>query len=399
MLARSWINHPSNHHKTSSNGEFSMAKSESTTMKEGKDRYKSGVIPYKQMGYWEPDYDIKETDVLAMFRITPQPGVEADECAAAVAGESSTATWTVVWTDRLTACEMYRAKAYRVDPVPNTGPGTKTEQQYFAYIAYDIDLFESNSIANLTASIIGNVFGMKAVKALRLEDMRIPVAYLKTFQGPATGVVVGVLSLIAGILHIAGPIGIVGLSAQRLTIAMTLLVGSLAAALLARRSRDTGPIWVQMLLAVTVLRLVYLALIPTFHAWASNDSSRAAAILGAQVPEAAKVYKIVDNLLLVECFYLDRKVVHTVHADLLPEDAPTVYVLGRDRPPILETRTWTPCSEPVNIRQSRRPFVDWTPARRRVRRIEARVMEQEPQSDDRANVVRMYRGDLRPSVE
>ena len=107
-----------------------------------------------------------------------------------MAGESSTATWTVVWTDRLTACENYRAKAYRVDPVPNTGPGTKTEQQYFAYIAYDLDLFEQGSIANLTASIIGNVFGFKPVKALRLEDMRIPVAYLKTFQGPPTGIVV-----------------------------------------------------------------------------------------------------------------------------------------------------------------------------------------------------------------
>ncbi len=154
------------------------------------ERYKSGVIPYKKMGYWEPDYEPKETDVIALFRITPQDGVDADEAAAAVAGESSTATWTVVWTDRLTACELYRAKAYRVDPVPNTGPGTKTEQQYFAYIAYDLDLFEPGSIANLTASIIGNVFGFKAVKALRLEDMRIPVAYLKTFQGPATGIVV-----------------------------------------------------------------------------------------------------------------------------------------------------------------------------------------------------------------
>ena len=89
-----------------------------------------------------------------------------------------------VWTDRLTACDVYRAKAYRVDPVPNA-PG-----QYFVYIAYDLDLFEEGSIANLTASIIGNVFGFKAVKALRLEDMRIPVAYLKTFQGPATGIVV-----------------------------------------------------------------------------------------------------------------------------------------------------------------------------------------------------------------
>ena len=150
----------------------------------GKARYSAGVLEYKKMGYWEPDYEPKETDIISLFRITPQDGVDPVEAAAAVAGESSTATWTVVWTDRLTACEKYRAKAYRVDPVPNS-PG-----QYFAYIAYDLDLFEPGSIANLTASIIGNVFGFKPLKALRLEDMRLPVAYIKTFQGPATGIVV-----------------------------------------------------------------------------------------------------------------------------------------------------------------------------------------------------------------
>jgi ribulose-bisphosphate carboxylase large chain len=150
----------------------------------GKDRYKAGVLKYAQMGYWEPDYEPKETDVIALFRITPQDGVDPVEAAAAVAGESSTATWTVVWTDRLTACDKYRAKAYRVEKVPNT------EDQFFAYIAYDLDLFEAGSIANLTASIIGNVFGFKPLKALRLEDMRLPVAYVKTFQGPATGIVV-----------------------------------------------------------------------------------------------------------------------------------------------------------------------------------------------------------------
>ncbi len=148
------------------------------------ERYKAGVIPYAKMGYWDPDYVPKDTDLLALFRVTPQEGVDPVEAAAAVAGESSTATWTVVWTDRLTACDVYRAKAYRVDAVPNS-PG-----QYFVYIAYDLDLFEEGSIANLTASIIGNVFGFKAIKALRLEDMRIPPAYVKTFQGPATGIVV-----------------------------------------------------------------------------------------------------------------------------------------------------------------------------------------------------------------
>ena len=150
----------------------------------GKDRYKSGVMEYKKMGYWEPDYEPKDTDIIALFRVTPQDGVDPIEASAAVAGKSSTATWTVVWTDRLTAAEKYRAKCFRVDPVPNS-PG-----QYFAYIAYDLDLFEQGSIANLSASIIGNVFGFKPLKALRLEDMRLPVAYVKTFQGPATGIVV-----------------------------------------------------------------------------------------------------------------------------------------------------------------------------------------------------------------
>jgi ribulose-bisphosphate carboxylase large chain len=148
------------------------------------ERYESGVIPYAKMGYWDANYSVKETDVLALFRITPQPGVDPVEAAAAVAGESSTATWTVVWTDLLTACDIYRAKAYRVDPVPGAS------DQYFAYIAYECDLFEEGSLPNLTASIIGNVFGFKAISALRLEDMRIPIAYLKTFQGPATGIVV-----------------------------------------------------------------------------------------------------------------------------------------------------------------------------------------------------------------
>ena len=147
------------------------------------DRLQAGVIPYAKMGYWQPDYEPKPTDVLAAFRITPQPGVDPEEAGAAVAGESSTATWTVVWTDRLSAYEHYQAKCYRVDPVPGI------EGQYLAYIAYDIDLFEEGSIANLTSSIIGNVFGFKALKALRLEDLRIPTHYVKTFPGPPHGIV------------------------------------------------------------------------------------------------------------------------------------------------------------------------------------------------------------------
>src|SRR5512132_2488107 len=122
--------------------------------KDPRDRYRAGVMKYAEMGYWQPDYEPKDTDVLALFRITPQEGVDPEEAAAAVAGESSTATWTVVWTDRLTACERYRAKAYSVEPVPGTGPGSEVPRQWFARTAYDLALFEPGSIANLTASII-----------------------------------------------------------------------------------------------------------------------------------------------------------------------------------------------------------------------------------------------------
>src|ERR1700724_2043150 len=148
-----------------------------------KDRWASGVTPYAEMGYFAADYEPKDTDILAAFRITPQPGVDPIEAAAAVAGESSTATWTVVWTDRLTDHEHYQAKAYDVTAVPGR------EGEYIAKIAYDIDLFEEGSIANLTSSIIGNVFGFKALRALRLEDQRIPTHYVKTFQGPPHGIV------------------------------------------------------------------------------------------------------------------------------------------------------------------------------------------------------------------
>ncbi len=147
-------------------------------------RWAAGVIPYKEMGYWRPDYEPADSDVIAAFRITPQPGIEPEEAAAAVAGESSTATWTVCWTDRLTDYDNFQGKAFKVVPVPGSDP-----PQWIAYIAYALDLFEEGSVPNMSSSIIGNVFGFKALRALRLEDLRVPAEYLKTFQGPPHGIV------------------------------------------------------------------------------------------------------------------------------------------------------------------------------------------------------------------
>jgi ribulose-bisphosphate carboxylase large chain len=90
--------------------------------------------------------------------MSPQPGVPAEEAGAAVAAESSTGTWTTVWTDGL-SLDRYKGRCYDIEPVAGE------DNQYIAYIAYPLDLFEEGSVTNLFTSIVGNVFGFKALRA------------------------------------------------------------------------------------------------------------------------------------------------------------------------------------------------------------------------------------------
>ena len=50
----------------------SLHTSDTEQITDKKKRYSAGVLKYKQMGYWQPDYVPKDTDLIAMFRITPQ---------------------------------------------------------------------------------------------------------------------------------------------------------------------------------------------------------------------------------------------------------------------------------------------------------------------------------------
>ena len=143
--------------------------------------YNAGVKEYRQT-YWTPEYTPLDTDILACFKITPQPGVAREEVAAAVAAESSTGTWTTVWTDLLTDLDYYKGRAYRIEDVPGD------DTCFYAFVAYPIDLFEEGSVVNVLTSLVGNVFGFKALRALRLEDIRFPIAYVKTCGGPPQGI-------------------------------------------------------------------------------------------------------------------------------------------------------------------------------------------------------------------
>jgi ribulose-bisphosphate carboxylase large chain len=143
--------------------------------------YVAGVKDYRA-NYWDPTYTPKDSDLLACFKVVAQDGVPREEAAAAVAAESSTGTWTTVWTDLLTDLEYYKGRAYRIEPVPGD------DTAFYAFIAYPIDLFEEGSVVNVLTSLVGNVFGFKAVRSLRLEDVRFPPHYVLTCGGPPNGI-------------------------------------------------------------------------------------------------------------------------------------------------------------------------------------------------------------------
>jgi len=46
-----------------------------TAITDAKRRYKAGVLKYRQMGYWVPDYVPKATDTVCLFRITRRRGL------------------------------------------------------------------------------------------------------------------------------------------------------------------------------------------------------------------------------------------------------------------------------------------------------------------------------------
>ena len=65
------------------------------------------IVEDYRLTYYMDDYKVMET---AAFRVVPQPGVPPEEAGAAIAAESSTGTWTTVWTDGLTSLDRYKGR-------------------------------------------------------------------------------------------------------------------------------------------------------------------------------------------------------------------------------------------------------------------------------------------------
>ncbi|MEM4331629.1 MAG: type III ribulose-bisphosphate carboxylase [Candidatus Anstonellales archaeon] len=124
--------------------------------------------------FHKPEYKPAKDDLVCLFYYEADKGISVKEAVGRIASESSTGTWTTL--AKLPArMKKLMAKAFEV-------------RGNYVKVAYPIDLWDKGNIPQLLSGIAGNIFGMKAVKNLRLIDVSLPRDYIKHFKGPWAGI-------------------------------------------------------------------------------------------------------------------------------------------------------------------------------------------------------------------
>jgi len=131
------------------------------------------LISLKYIDFVNQSYTPKPTDLICDFHVEPL-GITLKEAAGGVAAESSVGTWT----------ELSTIKPY-VEKLAATVFQIKGNN---IRIAYPIELFENGNMPNILSSVAGNVFGLRALKNLRLNDLNLPKDLVQSFKGPKYGI-------------------------------------------------------------------------------------------------------------------------------------------------------------------------------------------------------------------
>ncbi len=118
-------------------------------------------------------YKPDEDDVVCDFSVETYDE-DIKKMAGGVAAESSIGTWT----------ELATMKAYvkKLHAVVFDISGNSVR------VAYPIELFELGNMPNILSSVAGNVFGLKDLKNLRLNDVHMPGEVIASFKGPKYGI-------------------------------------------------------------------------------------------------------------------------------------------------------------------------------------------------------------------
>lgn len=128
-------------------------------------------------GFLDLGYRPTEADVLVEYYVEPAPGLSLADAAQRIAAESSIGTWTDIATLKPSIAKRLAPHVYDIN-----------RKTWCVNIAYPAELFEPGNIPQILSSIAGNVFGMRDVANLRLEDFHLPMKLMKSFPGPALGI-------------------------------------------------------------------------------------------------------------------------------------------------------------------------------------------------------------------
>ena len=127
----------------------------------------------RYVDFVDHSYKPKTTDVICDFYVEPED-ISLKEAAGGVAAESSVGTWT----------ELTTIKPY----VEKLAAHVFTIRGNNIRIAYPTELFEAGNMPNILSSVAGNVFGLRALKNLRLNDIHLSMELVRSFMGPKYGI-------------------------------------------------------------------------------------------------------------------------------------------------------------------------------------------------------------------
>jgi ribulose-bisphosphate carboxylase large chain len=127
----------------------------------------------KYVDFVAHSYKPKKNDVICDFYVEPED-ISFVEAAGGVAAESSIGTWTELTTTK-PYVEKLAARVFSID-------GNNFQ------VAYPIELFEPGNMPNILSSVAGNVFGLRALRNLRLNNIHLPRELVRSFRGPKYGV-------------------------------------------------------------------------------------------------------------------------------------------------------------------------------------------------------------------
>ncbi len=111
--------------------------------------------------------------IICYYYVESSQGQSPKHIGAAIAAEGSIGTWTHVTTETK---RVWRFAGRVIDVRGN-----------FVLVAFPIELFEPGNIPQLFSVVAGNLFGLKAIKNVKLLDIRLPKKYIGSFKGPRFG--------------------------------------------------------------------------------------------------------------------------------------------------------------------------------------------------------------------